>query len=93
MPHRSNGHGRLGLASKAHAITGEINSIKDTIEEAVERRFKMLKSASSRAAKSGRRKLVAMREKTGETVSRNPFRSVFVATGAGILLGFLLGRR
>ena len=92
MPNRINNHG-LNLGSRAHALAAGLESIKDTVEQAVERKFTQLRSASSRAAKSGRRKLSEMREKTGNTVSRNPFRSLLAATGAGLLLGFLWGRR
>ncbi|MBI2923897.1 MAG: DUF883 family protein [Planctomycetes bacterium] len=92
MPHKSNGSG-LNLRSRAQALGAGLESIKDTVEQAVERKFTQLRSASSRAARTGRRKLSEMRAKTGNTVSRNPFRSLIAATGAGLLLGFLWGRR
>lgn len=92
MSNRINGHG-LNLRSRAHALGAGLESIKDTVEQAVENKFAQLRSASSRAARTGRRKLAEMRTKTGNTVSRNPFRSLIAATGAGLLLGFLWGRR
>ncbi|MCE9581464.1 MAG: hypothetical protein K8T20_03000 [Planctomycetes bacterium] len=92
MAHSSNGH-RSNHASRAHALTDGMTSIKDRVEEAVERNLATLKTGSKRAAKAGRRKVLAIRATTGEAVSRNPLRSVLAASVAGALLGFFLGRR
>ena len=56
-------------------------------------RFVAARDRAADAYAEARKKVIAGAEYTDETIRANPYQSLAVAAGAGLLVGLLLGRR
>jgi ElaB/YqjD/DUF883 family membrane-anchored ribosome-binding protein len=74
--------------------------LADTVTEhsaeavaALRERFGAAQERFSDAYDGARRKVIASAKAADETIRANPYQSLAIAAGVGILAGFLLGRR
>jgi ElaB/YqjD/DUF883 family membrane-anchored ribosome-binding protein len=89
------------LLDDLHALVAEAErmlgaSSSDIAEEAVgtlRARFEMAQERLSEIYNGARKKVVDGAKLTDETIRANPYQSVAVAAGVGLLIGLLVGRR
>ena len=82
------------LVSDAETMASE--SISETTSEsisALRTRFDAAHARMSELCSCAKEKVVAGAKRTDEVIRANPYQSLAVAAGAGLLLGVLLGRR
>jgi ElaB/YqjD/DUF883 family membrane-anchored ribosome-binding protein len=73
------------LAATAHIAEAKVLAARERLSAALESGREMLDDLKDKA--------VAGAKATDETIRENPYQSIGVALGAGILLGLFLGRR
>jgi ElaB/YqjD/DUF883 family membrane-anchored ribosome-binding protein len=73
------------LAATAHIAEAKVLAARERLSAALESGREMLDDLKD--------KTIAGAKATDETIRENPYQSIGVAFGAGILLGLLLGRR
>jgi len=82
------------LVSDAEKMMGD--SITEHSEDAVSAlraRFDAAQERMSELYEGARKKVVAGAKYTDETIRANPYQSIAIAAGVGLLVGVLLGRR
>ncbi len=81
------------LIGEAEAMLG--NSVKEHSAEAVESlraRFEAAQERLSTAYAGARKKVVAGARYADETIRENPYQSIAIAAGVGLIIGLLVGR-
>ena len=81
------------LIAEAEAMLG--NSVKEHSAEAIDALRERFDAAQERLAEAyagARRKVAAGARFADETVRENPYQSIAIAAGLGVLVGVLLGR-
>jgi ElaB/YqjD/DUF883 family membrane-anchored ribosome-binding protein len=81
------------LISEAEAMIGD--SVKEHSAEAIAALRERFEAAQERVTDlyaAGRRKVVAGAHYTDEKIRENPYQSIAIAAGVGVLVGVLLGR-
>lgn len=84
------------LVSEAERILGQAPQETGNGGATLETLCERLEAAQERAAelcRKGRQKMVAGAKYADETIRENPYQSIAVALGLGLLAGVLLGRR
>jgi ElaB/YqjD/DUF883 family membrane-anchored ribosome-binding protein len=82
------------LAAEAQTMFGD--SISEHSEEAVESlraRFAAVQERFTDAYAGAKKKVIDGAKYTDETIRANPYQSLAIAAGVGLLVGLLLGRR
>ena len=83
-----------GLVAEAQAMMSE--SISEHTADAVgalRNRFTAAQEKFSDVYDGARQKVVASAKRADETIRENPYQSMAVAAGVGLVIGLLLGRR
>lgn len=81
------------LVSEAEAMLGD--SVKEHSAEAIEALRNRFEAAQERIANmyaGARKKVVAGAHYADQTIRENPYQSLAVAAGVGLIIGILLGR-
>lgn len=82
------------LISDAEKIVGDsIGAHSEEALAALRARFATAQEKCSVLYEGARRNVVAGAQHTDQTIRANPYESLGIALGAGVLLGVLLGRR
>lgn len=84
------------LVSEAEQILGQAPEGAcncDATLAALRERFEAAQERAAELYQKGRRKVVAGAKYADETIRENPYQSIAVALGVGLLAGVLLGRR
>ena len=80
----------------AEAKTMMADSVSEHTADAVDAlrtRFEAAQERFSDAYAGARKKVIAGAKYTDETIRENPYQSIAIAAGVGLLIGVLLGRR
>jgi ElaB/YqjD/DUF883 family membrane-anchored ribosome-binding protein len=104
MKHRNNletTHTPAQLVSELQALVGEAQAlIADTATEhsaetveALRQRFAAAQERLAATYEKAKTKIVAGAKATDATIRENPYQSIAIAVGVGVLLGMLIGRR
>lgn len=82
------------LVSEAESMmTSAVSGNSSEALEALRSRFHAAQERFSNLYADTRRKVVAGAKCTDETIRSNPYQSIAIAAGVGLLIGVLLGRR
>ena len=89
------------LLTEMHALVAEaqammVDSVSEHTQEAVDALRSRFADAQERFADvyaGARKKVIAGAKYTDETIRENPYQSIAIAAGIGLLVGVLLGRR
>jgi ElaB/YqjD/DUF883 family membrane-anchored ribosome-binding protein len=82
------------LVSEAEAmITSAVSEHSSEALETLRARFHAAQERFSDLYTGARRKVVAGAKCTDETIRANPYQSIAIAAGVGLLIGVLVGRR
>jgi len=82
------------LAAEAGKMAGD--SVSEHTEEAMtalHARFAQAQERLGTLYQSGRKRVIAGAHRTDESIRANPYQSIVIAAGVGLLVGVLLGRR
>jgi ElaB/YqjD/DUF883 family membrane-anchored ribosome-binding protein len=82
------------LVTEAEGMIGD--SVSETSDEAMgalRSRYEAMQERMSDLYDGAKKKVVAGARYTDETIRENPYQSIAVAAGLGLLVGVLLGRR
>lgn len=86
-------HDLRNLVSEAEALLSD--SVKEHSAEAIDalrERFESAQESLAQAYAGARKKVVAGARYADETIRENPYQSLAIAAGVGVLVGVLLGR-
>ena len=82
------------LAAEAEAMIGDsAGETSDDAMGALRSRYEAMQERMSDLYDGAKKKVVAGAKYTDETIRENPYQSIAVAAGLGLLIGVLLGRR
>jgi ElaB/YqjD/DUF883 family membrane-anchored ribosome-binding protein len=82
------------LVAEAEAMMGDaISEQSDEAIEALRSRFVAVQERFNDAYAGARQKVIAGAKCTDETIRANPYQSLAIAAGIGLLVGLFLGRR
>lgn len=82
------------LVSEAEAMMGEsVSEHSDDAMRALRARFDAAQERLGELYDSARQRVVAGAKCTDTAIRANPYQSIAIATGVGLLVGVLLGRR
>jgi ElaB/YqjD/DUF883 family membrane-anchored ribosome-binding protein len=87
-------HELQALVHEAEKMMGD--SVTEHSAEAIDAlstRFSAAQARFSEAYAGARKKVIAGAKYTDETIRANPYQSIAIAAGVGLLIGILLGRR
>ena len=81
------------VAEAEHMIGDSIGETTDEAVGALRTRYEAMQERMSELYDGAKKKVVAGARYTDETIRENPYQSIAIAAGGGLLVGVLLGRR
>jgi ElaB/YqjD/DUF883 family membrane-anchored ribosome-binding protein len=81
------------LRDQARTVGRDLNELGHTAKAAAAEGAQQLREQARRMGERGRERAQELQDELGTYISDRPLKSVLVAAGAGLLLGYIMGRR